>query len=93
MADKDDWLQTYLNTVVVIDLDSGHVLIGELLDFSRQHLVFRQADLHDCTQANSSKEVYLAEAYRYGVNINRKAVAIPRNRLLAISRLEDAKRY
>ncbi len=89
MTKNDDWLNAYLNKIVVVDMDSGHILIGELLDFGAHHLVLSQADLHDSSRANSTKEVYLIEASQYGINVNRKEVAIPRNRFLAISKLED----
>ncbi len=84
-----DWLTPYRDIKVVIDLDTGHILIGTLLDFSREHLLFDDTDLHDSKKANSTKEVYLSEAYRYGINVNRKQVAIPRSRVLAVAKLED----
>ena len=91
MTKKSDWLEPYLNLNVVVDLDTGHVLIGELLEVGPDHLVFSEADLHDYRNANSLKEVYLTEAEKHGINVNRRKVAVPRNRMLAISRLEDAK--
>ncbi len=88
-GEKADWLDSYKNLAVVVDIDPGHVLIGDLLDFSSEHLLLRNADLHNCRDANSTKEVYLHEASSFGVNVNRKEVAIPRSRVIAISKLAD----
>jgi len=90
MCNSGEWLQPYKGQKVVIDLDSRHILIGTLMDFGDAHLVLEDTDLHDCSNANSIKEVYLAEANLHGINVNRKQVAVPRTRVLAISKLEDA---
>lgn len=89
MQNSSDWLEQFSDQKVAVDLDSGHLLIGHLLSFDLNHLLFIEADLHDCKNANSSKEIYLLEAGRYGINVNRRKVAVPRSRMLAISRLED----
>lgn len=90
MAEKTDWLNMYLDKRVVVDLDTRHVVIGDLLDYSAEHLILGAVDLHDCESANSTKEVYLVEAGQYGVNVNRKKVGIPRSKMFAISLLKEA---
>lgn len=86
---EDDWLNNYKNIQTAIDLDTGQLLIGQLLDFSKDHLLLINADLHDSRNANSCKEVYLSESFNLGINVNRKEVAIPRHRMVAIAKLED----
>ncbi len=72
------------------DIEPDHTVIGKLIDFSSEHLLLSDADLHDCRKANSVKEVYISEASNFGININRREVAIPRSRIIAISKLDDA---
>lgn len=85
----DDWLEDYRDQVVVADLAECYVVIGRLVAFSPDHLAFAEADLHDHRDSNSTKEVYCLETARLGVRSNRRAVAIPRRQLVAISRLTE----
>ena len=83
------WLEPFLGTVVIADLDDLYLVIGTLAEAGPDHLLFLDADLHDHREANSTKEVYALESRQIGVRVNRTRVAIPRARLVAISRLED----
>jgi hypothetical protein len=83
------WLQPFLGQVVIADLDELYLVIGTLAEAGEHHLLFTDADLHDHREANSTKEVYALESRQIGVRVNRKQVAIPRARLVAISRLDD----
>ncbi len=83
------WLQAFVGQLVVIDLDQSYLAIGRLVQAESSHLALADADLHDHQEANCTKEVYLLESRTLGVRANRTRVAIPRARMLAISRLED----
>jgi hypothetical protein len=90
MSEKNDnWISSLIGQVVVVDLDESYLVIGTLRQIDQQHLLFAEADVHDHHEANCTKEVYLLESLQLGVRFNRKQVAIPRARMLAISRLED----
>lgn len=89
MPAADDWIAVYLGHVVVADLDESYLVIGVLTAVDALHLSFSDADLHDHSEANCTKEVYLLETLKLGVRANRKRVDIPRQRMIAISRLED----
>jgi hypothetical protein len=86
---SDAWLETLRGQVVVIDLDESYLVIGTLVQIDTHHLSLQEADVHDHREANCTKEVYLLETRQLGVRFNRKNVAIPRARMIAISRLED----
>lgn len=86
---EDAWLHQLIGQVVVVDLDESYLVIGTLKSVDPRHLSFTEADLHDHREANCTKDVYLLETRQLGVRFNRKQVAIPRTRVLAVSRLED----
>jgi len=83
------WLNGLIGQVVVVDLDESYLVIGTLRFIDEHHLSLTEADLHDHHESNCTKDVYLLETRQLGVRFNRKNVAIPRSRVLAISRLED----
>ena len=83
-----DWLTPYIGQVVIADLDEFFMVLGTLQTVSADCLVFTEADLHDHREANSTKEVYAIESKKIGVRVNRTQVAIPRQRLVAISLVE-----
>ncbi len=88
-GDAESWLSGLIGHVVVCDLDESYLVIGTLQTADAQHLGFSEADLHDHRESNCTKDVYLLETRQLGVRFNRRQVAVPRARVLAISRLED----
>ena len=88
-SDGEAWIRGLIGQVVVVDLDESYLVIGMLTAVDQHHLAFKEADLHDHREANCTKDVYLLETRQLGVRFNRKNVAVPRSRVLAISRLED----
>lgn len=85
----DTFLAGLIGQLVVVDLDESYLVIGTLRTVDDHHLAFSEADLHDHRESNCTKDVYLLETRQLGVRFNRHQVAIPRARVLAISRLED----
>ena len=83
------WLHVFVGQQVVADLDAGYLVIGTVAEVGADHLVFVDADLHDHSEANSTKEVYTLETRKIGIRANRLRVAVPLHRLVAVSRLED----
>ena len=84
-----DWLSPFIGDQVVIDTDAGYLAIGRLAEVGPDHLVLADCDLHDHAEANSTKEIYCLDSLRFGPRTNRRAVTLPRTRLVAISRLAD----
>jgi hypothetical protein len=84
-----DWLKPYLGQLVVCDLDEFYLIIGTVAEVGPEHVVFTDADLHDHREANSTKEVYVLESRKIGVRVNRKRLAMPLRRLVAISRIDE----
>jgi hypothetical protein len=88
-GETDPWLAGLIGQVVVLDLDESYLAIGTLRAVDAHHVALTQADLHDHRESNCTKDVYLLETRQLGVRFNLQAVAIPRARVLAVSRLED----
>ncbi len=82
-------LTSFIGQVVAADLDGNYLVFGVLEDVTEHALVFLEADLHDHSEANATKEVYAMETKRYGVRANRRRVVVPRSRLIALSLLSD----
>jgi small nuclear ribonucleoprotein (snRNP)-like protein len=82
-------LEELIGQIVVVDLRERYVVLGTLLRFDEQTLELRNADLHDLRDADSTRELYVAEASFTGVQRNRKRVMVVRAEVVAVSRLED----
>jgi len=82
-------LEEMIGQIVVVDLRGQYVVLGTLLRIDEQTLELRNADLHDLRDADSTRELYVAEARFTGVQRNRKRVLVVRAEVVAVSRLED----
>ena len=78
-----------IGQIVVVDLRGQYVVLGTLVRFDEHTLELRNADLHDLRDADSTRELYVAEARVTGVQRNRKRVLVVRGEVVAVSRLED----
>ncbi len=45
-GDKSDWLNSYLNIAIVVDIDPGHILIGDLIEYSSEHIAINNKTRH-----------------------------------------------
>ena len=64
---SDDPLAEYLFKQVVVDIGNGFVVFGTLAEASAGHLLFTDCDLHDQSEANSSREIYAMESRDIGI--------------------------
>lgn len=82
-------LHELLNQVIVVDLRSPFVCMGQLRRFDDLFLELSDADLHDLRDTATSRENYVAASQATGVKRNRRRVLLTRAEVVAISRLED----
>ncbi|NLE28942.1 MAG: hypothetical protein GX629_04640 [Phycisphaerae bacterium] len=82
-------LSELIETVVVVDTESTTIFIGTLVRVARDCLVLEDADVHDCEQGYSGKELYVVNARMHGFTPNREKVYIPMHKIIAISVLDD----
>lgn len=85
----DDYLKTLIGRAVVLDLASRYVCIGTLTSRDAFFFVLDEADMHDLRDTSTTREVYVLDAKRHGINSNRKQVCIRREEVVGISALDD----
>ncbi len=88
-SSMNDQLQQFLNQVIVLDVTSQYVYIGKLVEFDTHFITIEEADVHDLRDANSTRELYVLEACKHGVNINRQRVSVRLEQIVSISALTD----
>jgi hypothetical protein len=82
-------LMELIGRVVVVDVQEAIIFIGTLIRVARDSVVLENADVHDCEQGYSSKELYVVNAKNAGFTANRKKVYISMHKIVAISALDD----
>jgi small nuclear ribonucleoprotein (snRNP)-like protein len=78
---------------VVLDLRSPIVILGRLEAIDPHVLVVADADVHDMTAGQSTKERYILETRKHGIRRNRAQVLVRAAEVVAISKLEDVVPY
>jgi len=74
---------------VVFDTDGNWIYIGTLVDVDNQYYYLSDADAFDTSQVNITKHEYLIRVKKDGLVVNRKNIIIPKNKVFAITMLED----
>ncbi|MFO8008738.1 MAG: hypothetical protein R6V05_13485 [Candidatus Brocadiia bacterium] len=78
---------------VILDVDGPFIYIGTLSGVGEKVLVLTEADVHFCSDSESTTEYYLLETKRNEVRPNRSAVYVMRDKVVGVSRLADIKVY
>ena len=86
-------LQDLLGKVVVVDVAPPVIYIGTLSAVDSAFITLENADVHPLWNSSTSKEVYLMEARRNGVQPTRRRVLVMRSEMLSISLLDDVVLY
>jgi hypothetical protein len=86
---EDAALLDLVERVVVVDTEGTNIFIGTLARVAGDCLVLEDADVHDCQEGYSGKELYIINARTVGFTPNREKVYVPINKIIAISALDD----
>ena len=78
---------------VVIDTKSSYLFMGTLNKIEDHFLTVLEVDVHDHNDFTKTKEIYVMEAAKHGIKVNRKATKIVRSEIIAISLLDDVVIY
>ncbi len=84
-------LDRFYGRVVVLDLESRYVCVGTLAGEDHRYLILKQADLHDLRDTTTTRELYVLDCKRHGVNWNRRQVLIRRDEVVGLSLLDDVR--
>jgi hypothetical protein len=74
---------------VVLDLASQYVILGTLTGSDAHHYILENADVHDLRDTTTSRELYVLDAKRHGINANRKRVFVRKDGVVSLSKLAD----
>jgi hypothetical protein len=92
-GDDSAFWEQFVGRDVVIDTISSYVFIGTLTNASGPFVELNSVDVHDHAESGSTKEKYVMDTKKFGVKRNRNAVCLPKDRIIAISKLEDVIEY
>ena len=82
-------LALLVGQAVVVDVAPPVVYIGTLTEAADAFVVLENADVHPLWNSTTSKELYVMEVRRNGVQPTRKKVWLKMAEILSVSRLED----
>ncbi|MBX3438650.1 MAG: hypothetical protein KF861_14245 [Planctomycetaceae bacterium] len=82
-------LDALVGQQVVLDVSSLYVYVGTLAAIDHRYLVLEEADVHDLRDTGTTREVYVLEAKRHGVSVNRRRVLVNRDEVVSLSALAD----
>ncbi len=82
-------LSTLRNLEIVVDLTSRYVVLGTLISEDGPYLVLEDADVHDLRDSTTTREQYVVEARRHGIQANRKCTRLRKEEVVCIAKLED----
>lgn len=89
---EQDWsddLANLLNREVVLDTVGTLIYLGTVSRISANGVWLKDADVRDERDGHASKELYVIEAVRQGIRVNRATVFVARATILSISALSD----
>jgi small nuclear ribonucleoprotein (snRNP)-like protein len=82
-------LSQLIGRAVVLDVAASYVYVGTLREFDHRYLVLADADVHDLRDTTTTRDLYVLEARRHGVNVNRRSVLVNREQVVSLSALND----
>ncbi len=74
---------------VVLDLASRYVCIGKLAAWDANFFSLENADMHDLRDTTTTRELYVLDAKRHGINSNRRQILVRRDEVVSFSALDD----
>lgn len=74
---------------VVLDLQSTYIVLGTLAGEDHRYIILKDADVHDLRDTTTTRDAYVLEARRHGIQPNRRRVLIRHTEIVALSALED----
>ncbi|HEV3298168.1 MAG TPA: hypothetical protein VG055_00910 [Planctomycetaceae bacterium] len=87
--DSESSLDALEGCEVVLDLASQYVILGTFKGRDALHYIIDNADVHDLRDTTTSRELYVLDAKRHGINANRKRVFVRKDGVVSLSDLAD----
>ena len=74
---------------VVLDLQSPYVVLGTLAGEDHRYLILKEADVHDLRDTTTTRDAYVLDARRHGIQSNRRRVLVRHEEIVSLSALDD----
>ncbi|MBM4038501.1 MAG: hypothetical protein FJ290_08300 [Planctomycetes bacterium] len=85
--------EPYLGQQVVLDTRSTYIILGTLTAIGPDCLTLENVDVHDTSDASSTKDHYIMESHKLGIRTNRRAAKVRTAEIISISLLRDVEIY
>lgn len=82
-------MESLVGQVIVLDLASPYVIMGTYRGVDGPHYIVENADVHDLRDTTTTRDLYVLDAKRHGVNCNRRHVLVRRDGVVGLSLLAD----
>lgn len=79
----------YVGQLVVLDMCSPYVILGQLNKARADCLVLSEVDVHDLRDTTTTREKYVLDSRMHGIRSNRREVMVRLADVVSISRLDD----
>lgn len=79
----------FVSKVVVLDTVSSWIYIGTFDGEDDNYYYLSNADAFDVSEVNMTKHEYIAKVKKDGVVVNRKKIIVAKEKIIAMSLLED----
>lgn len=89
MSDGSGHWDALVGNDVVVDTTSRYVYVGTLAKVLTDSLELVDADVHDLRDTQTTRDLYVLEARRYGTRRNRSRVWVRIDQVVSVSRLAD----
>jgi hypothetical protein len=89
MSAFTDRTREWIGETVVVDFRSPMLAIGTLARAEDDLLEMHDADLHDLRDTDTTRELYVVKAARYGVQANRQVLLVRLDDVLGVAKLDD----
>ena len=86
---KSSALEKFKGRQVVLDLESTYVVLGTLAGEDHRYVILKDADVHDLRDTTTTRDAYVLDARKHGIQPNRKRVLIRHTEIVTLSALED----
>ena len=86
-------LEAYLGQQIVVDTRSTFIIIGTLTRADRDYLTLENVDVHDTSDADSTKDHYIMESHKLGIRTNRRGAKVRVAEIISVSLLRDVEIY
>lgn len=86
-------LDSYLGQQVVVDTRSSYIILGTLTAIAPDCLTLENVDVHDTSDASSTKDHYIMEAHKLGIRTNRRGAKVRTAEIISVSLLRDVEIY